>query len=470
MLARCLRLWFSTTAPVNRRDYVVSGFSLAALKFAVEWLVVKLVVGKSLAPWFYLTPLLSDRLDALSPAPEWLAWSMAAWTLPFLWIATSMSVRRAVDAGWSAWLGFLVVLPVVNLLMMLILSVAPTDKLEARLRQQAEERFLQRRGLPKQARWSVFAVVFGAASGIAMVAFSTLILRSYGSVLFVATPVGIGAVVGFLANVGRPQTPNQTMSAVMLSSILAGVGLLAIGLEGMLCLLIIAPLVLVPALIGALLGRAVALSFATENWRPREQTVRVSLLVLALPLLAAAERDRFPTATFEVVSGIVIDAPPETVWKHVIAFSELPEPDDLIFRLGVAHPRRARIDGHGVGAVRHCEFSTGPFVEPITVWDPPKRLAFDVTAQPAPMHEWSPYHDIHPPHLDGYIRSQGGEFRLVPLPGEHTRLEGSTWYELDLFPQIYFRAWADAFIHRVHMMVLEHVKRLSEEAASEVGD
>jgi hypothetical protein len=47
-------------------------------------------------------------------------------------------------------------------------------------------------------------------------------------------------------------------------------------------------------------------------------------------------------------------------------------PPVWIYGLGVAYPLRARIEGEGVGAVRHCEFTTGAFVEPITAWEPVK--------------------------------------------------------------------------------------------------
>jgi len=153
------------------------------------------------------------------------------------------------------------------------------------------------------------------------------------------------------------------------------------------------------------------------------------------------------------------------VWPHVIGFSELPEPSQWFFRLGIAYPQRATIVGSGVGAVRRCEFSTGAFVEPITAWEPGRRLAFDVESQPAPMHELSPYRHVHPPHLDGYLRSKRGEFRLVALPGGRTRLEGSTWYELELYPQDYWTLWSDGCIHLIHRRVLDHVKKLSEKAA-----
>lgn len=159
---------------------------------------------------------------------------------------------------------------------------------------------------------------------------------------------------------------------------------------------------------------------------------------------------------------IEIDAPPEAVWEHVIDFPELPAPSEWYFRWGIACPQRAAIDGRGVGATRYCEFTTGTFVEPITAWQAPRRLAFDVTEQPAPMFELSPYRHVHPPHLDGYLRSNRGEFRLTALPDGRTRLEGRTWYEFDMFPQWYWTAWSDLLIHRIHERVLLHVKTLSE--------
>ena len=124
---------------------------------------------------------------------------------------------------------------------------------------------------------------------------------------------------------------------------------------------------------------------------------------------------------------------------------------------------RARIEGEGVGAVRYCEFSTGPFVEPITAWEPPNRLAFDVISQPEPMTEMSPYQQVNAPHLlDGFI-SRRGEFRIIELPGNRTRLEGSTWYTMDMAPVWYWTIYSDALLHRIHTRVLKHIKKQSEQ-------
>ena len=168
---------------------------------------------------------------------------------------------------------------------------------------------------------------------------------------------------------------------------------------------------------------------------------------------------------FAVRSETVVDTPPETVWLHVVSFSELPPPEDWLFKAGVACPTHAEIEGKGVGAIRRCFFTTGAFVEPITIWDEPRVLAFEVTEQPPPMKELSPY-DIHPPHLDGHLQSERGEFRLIPLPNGKTRLVGTTWYRHNMWPASYWQAWSDFLIHRIHARVLRHIKKLAEAEAS----
>jgi hypothetical protein len=220
-----------------------------------------------------------------------------------------------------------------------------------------------------------------------------------------------------------------------------------------------APLAMIVAFAGTFLGYVVQ-----KLHRERACSTLLGLL-LALPFLIGAEEATRPEPPLQAIrTSVEIDAPPDRVWRHVVSFTEIPPPQELIFRTGLSYPLRAEIVGRGAGAVRHCVFTTGPFVEPITTWDEPRHLAFGVTSQPAPMEEWSPWPGVHPPHLDGCFVSRRGQFLLEPLPGGRTRLEGTTWYTHDLFPTLYWGLWSDAIIHRIHGRVLRHVKRLAEEA------
>jgi len=150
------------------------------------------------------------------------------------------------------------------------------------------------------------------------------------------------------------------------------------------------------------------------------------------------------------------------VWRNVVTFPDLPAPTEMAFRIGLAAPLRARIEGRGAGAVRYCDFTTGSFVEPITRWEENRVLGFAITRQAPPMREWSPYRDVNPPHLDGYFRATRGEFRLTALPGGRTRLEGRTWYEVRMAPQLYWTIYADRIVRSIHERVLRHIQTLAE--------
>lgn len=144
------------------------------------------------------------------------------------------------------------------------------------------------------------------------------------------------------------------------------------------------------------------------------------------------------------------------------AFSQIEEPTELLFKTGIAYPIHAEIDGKGAGAIRKCNFTTGSFIEPITIWNEPNLLEFGVLDQPPPMIEWSIYQHLKIAHMDGYFRSERGQFKLEELPNSQTLLVGTTWYHHDIWPSLYWKQWSDYILHRIHVRVLTHIKRKAE--------
>jgi hypothetical protein len=225
------------------------------------------------------------------------------------------------------------------------------------------------------------------------------------------------------------------------------------------------PLALPLSIGGALLAYEILSRRGEPTWPP---TFAAGIGLLPLLMLAEYAGNLQPPV-HPVTSSIVIEAPVDAVWKNVIAFPALAPPTEMIFRSGIAYPTSATIVGTGPGAVRYCHFTTGDFVEPITTWDENHLLAFDVSAQPQALRELSPW-KVTPAHIEhNYFRSQHGQFRLQAIDAHHTLLEGTTWYQNYFWPQAYWREVSDGVIHSIHMRVLEHVKRQSEQGRR-VGD
>jgi len=449
-VAEILATLFGVSNRVDRATYAISGLVLMTLKYSVEATAFWLFTSTFFNPWDFLNPLLTARETLLQPAPEWLAWALYLWTLPFLWIAISMSIRRAADAGISPWIAFLVLIPLANLLFMVILSLLPS--------QPGDQWNLSRIEAPETdtRRSAALSVGLSLIIGGAMFLMSVYLLRSYGGSLFLGTPLMMGASAGYFFN--RPGSHSFLASSGLgAASVLLGcLAMLLFALEGVLCLLMAIPMAVPIAALGGILGKAIA----DASRRPGHE---MAAALVILPVWAVSEAWLMRAPERVVLTAVEIDAPQEVVWENVIAFPDLPDERAWFFSWGIACPERARIVGSGVGAIRHCEFTTGTFIEPITAWEQPRRLAFDVTEQPAPLFELSPYRHIHPPHLDGFLRSTRGEFRLVALPQARTRLEGRTWYRSEMFPQWYWSGWTDLLIHRIHERVLDHIALLSEE-------
>ncbi|HEY2941515.1 MAG TPA: SRPBCC family protein, partial [Vicinamibacteria bacterium] len=350
------------TTPVGRLPYALTGFGLMGLKYAVEAAVIYAVTGRTFMPWQFLSPLMTTRTELLRGA-TWLLWVLVVWTLPFMWIGVVMTLRRALDAGIWPVFALLYFVPGVNYVVMLTLCVLPSRPLPvaATPARAVEGRF--RFGA------AVLGVLLGVSITSLLALLSVQLLKQYSATLFLATPLIVGACCGIVLNYRRPQPIGPTIGVALAAMVITGGAFLLFALEGIVCLAMAAPIALPMAVAGALLGRAMA---GSMPGRPAQ----APLMVVALPVLLLAETGNRAPSVASVTTTIEIDAPPERVWPHVVGFEEIRAPRSWIFRAGIACPMRARIDGRGVGAVRHCEFTTGPFVEPITVWDEPRRLAF----------------------------------------------------------------------------------------------
>lgn len=442
-----LRFWFTFKDPVPPRTYFRHGVGLMALKYAGDVALVYLATGRWWTPLDYLRSVATLLNTTFDNAPRWLLPALALWTLPFLWIGVTLTLRRVLDAGASAWTTLLYFVPYVNYVFMLALSVLPSAPPDDRGAAQWRP---GDRTLPE----ALLSMGAGLGVGLLMMGVTVLGGRVYPASLFLGTPFRMGVVTAFLFNRKHPGSERDTFQVVAMTMAITTGVIFILGQEGAICLLMALPLSLGVGTIGGLLGRRIALA--------QPGSTGAALSVIALPLSSVAWPEGPPPPLREVSSSIEINASAEAVWRNVIAFPPIPEPEAFLFRAGIAYPKSARIEGSGVGAVRYCVFSTGAFVEPITAWEPGRRLAFDVVESPPPMQEWSIYSRVSPPHLDGYLASRRGEFRLVSLPGGRTRLEGSTWYQLRIAPQGYWALMSDYLIHRIHQRVLTHIQREAE--------
>lgn len=286
---------------------------------------------------------------------------------------------------------------------------------------------------------------------------SIYFLGDYGWTIFVFVPFLIGFLPSYLASKKLNLSKRECYSLSFTTLLAATIALLIFAIEGMICIVMALPILMLLVWFGAYIG------YTVNHKKPMLNNSTVTI-ILALYSMSFLSFDYIndPNSLISIKTSIVIKAPIEKVWQNVIVFDTIAEPNEFIFKTGIAYPKDATIRGKGVGAVRYCNFTTGSFVEPITTWNEPDLLQFSVESQPTPMNEFNPFWTIHPPHLDGYFQSQKGEFRLKKITDNETLLQGTTWYKIDIYPGFYWKIWSDLIIHKIHNRVLNHIKIESE--------
>jgi uncharacterized membrane protein YhaH (DUF805 family) len=454
---------------VDRKTFAVVGFVAFLIKHTLDWRITLLFLhdhsGLLFNYWYPLgAPARVSRLTQYQSA--YLA-TLLLVAIPFIWLGLAMTVQRLRDAGCPVWLAPIFFVPAANVLFLLGLCVVPSIDAPTSPNKDAapwpKTRALGKAIPESKLGSALVAILFSAAIGLMWVLLGTALLQTYGRGLFVALPFCLGLFSVLTYSYHRPREFGDSMAVALLPIGLIGAVLLVVALEGLICILMAAPIAVILAVLGGMLGYTMQSAY----WLRQGTSSAMCAIVLILPMIFGAEHAaKLERPRFEVRSAIEINAPPETVWRQVVAFSEIAPPKELLFRAGIAYPMRAQITGHGPGAVRQCVFSTGAFVEPIEVWDEPRLLSFGVTSTPAPMNELTPYGHIEPKHLRGYFVSEHGQFALTELPGGRTRLEGTTSYRNAIWPGQYWRLWSDYIIHRIHMRVLEHIKVKAEDVNS----
>lgn len=452
------RWWMLRT--IGPIAFLATGVALLVIKYPIDWSIAR-AHGASWTPLSYLIWPGHETL-ALWDVPQptrVLALQLLAVAIPFIVIGVVLTMRRLRDAGYSPALSVLFFVPLVNVPFLLGLCFVPSAPPRAGPTEAQIESRLAAVQSGRTWLWLLGAIAGSVLIGAGLSWMAVAALSGFGLGIFVAVPVLQGMSAAVIFGAPRPRI-RAACVGISIGSVLASYAVLfVLALDGAVCLVMALPLVLPIGMLGGVIG----FHLQRRLFHPGRGFMAFgTILLLLASALIALEAATLPAPHVRAVTTrVLVRAAPERVWPCVIEFPPLAEPDDLLFRLGIAYPLRAEIVGHGCGATRHCVFSTGAFVEPIDVWDEPNRLAFRVTDQPAPMREWSPY-EIEPAHLHGFLESHRGEFRLVRQEDGGTLLEGTTWYSNRMWPSAYWNLWSDSIIHSIHSRVLEHIRALAE--------
>ena len=294
-------------------------------------------------------------------------------------------------------------------------------------------------------------------------AFHGLWTQSDGALLtlgfLIGMPIGAGSLVVLLADwKGKASAGQHAGLGFLVTVLMLLAGFLMLG-EGGVCIVMAAPLFIPLGMLAA---------FATgAALRGRGNGLRASAVPL-IPLLLV-QFDLWATypISLETVSDLIeINAPPALVWRQLTEVRDI-RPEELGWTFtqdvaGVPKPVDARLQGRGVGAVRHVRWGGDiRFEEVVTRWEEGRALAWRFRFAPGSIPDRVESHI----RVDGaYLQVLSGEYRLEPLPGGRTRLHLSTRYRLATPLNGYCAWWGRIMIGDFHHNVLNVIRGRAERA------
>jgi hypothetical protein len=238
--------------------------------------------------------------------------------------------------------------------------------------------------------------------------------------------------------------------------------------EGLICVLMFAPIGVGLGVVGGLCGGVLARRLSSR----RAGTLPM-FCVAILPLLVSPWEQQFLASreVRTVESTIEIRASSQEIWQNIervpaIHPDELPE--SWSHRIGFPNPVEATLSHEGVAGVRHATFERGVlFLENIDVWEPEKRLAFSIHAQTSQIPKTTL--DEHVTVGGAYFDVLRGEYQLEPLPNGVVRLHLSSEHRVSTDFNWYAHLWTGAVMKDLQDRILCVVKNRAERAARVVN-
>jgi len=261
-------------------------------------------------------------------------------------------------------------------------------------------------------------------------------IRGMGYALFFIVPAASGFAIGMVTGGTRPALLTSVPALVV--SLLLLIGL---GKEGPICAVLALPLILVPVLIGAIIGAVVS----NKNRSRQQGGGTATILLLPLVIFGAhwAERPMLEHIRTETVTTSVhVAAEPATVWGMIESIDSIHGPKPWLMRIGLPVPVRCALEREGVGAKRVCYFEDGTIEERVSEWSPPNRMRLQIVHTHMGINHWMGFQDA---------------LYQLQAEGDGTRLTRTTTLESALYPVWYWRPWERLGVEQEHRYILEDV-------------
>ncbi|BAO74818.1 hypothetical protein [Winogradskyella sp. PG-2] len=283
--------------------------------------------------------------------------------------------------------------------------------------------------------------------------FSLLENGNYGTTLFFTIPGTIAFLIGYSRsfNGGLTKTIKKGLKGFILIMLLFAVFcgfLIAIGLEGAICVLMAYPFLVIPMTITYTIG--LGIGNADKNLKRNS----IILIVLMNPTTYIYDSYTEPIKE-EVITELIVNVSKEKIWNDLsneIVFEKTPM---LLFEKGISYPKSIQLDDNKHSYL--CITNNDTINLDIINFKANSQVTFKPREQTIPMRELTPYDSIDAEHLHNYFFVNYGQITLKPLDINTTKIIAKTSYNYKIAPKWYWKLWSNYTINEMQLHVLNSI-------------
>ena len=259
--------------------------------------------------------------------------------------------------------------------------------------------------------------------------------------LFVAVPLSFGAMLGYTVRA----TPAWLGLLGVMAVITVAWVIVSLSLSGLFCGLVLSIFMLVPTMVGVLLGALLRLFMKRAGFGPRGYLPLVLIALFPFGVQAVDDRFPHPVDIATVRTEMILPVADTDAWNNLMFYEEVKHEPPWLLKLSLPQPLRAEGSMSRVGDRQRCIYNKGHLTKQITQRIPRCLLAFTVIEQQL--------------HFERDVTLLDGSFRLQPLGLKKTRMTLTTRYRRHLRPAWMWKPLESTIVHTLHRHVMEGVRR-----------